>query len=50
MKTEDKITITRKPRDQRPTEAKPVVDPAWTSQPNPLTREEIRRIVIEQIG
>lgn len=50
MKTEGKATFPRRSRDHRPTEAKAVVVPAWTPQPNPLTREEIRRIVIEQIG
>lgn len=50
MKTESKVTTTRKARVERPTEAKAAVIAAWTPQPNPLTREEIRRIVIDQIG
>lgn len=50
MKSENIITITRKSRKHRPTETKTVVVPAWAPQPNPLTREEIRKIVIDQIG
>ncbi|WP_414474691.1 hypothetical protein [Microvirga sp. M2] len=50
MKAENKIATTRKPRIERPTEAKAVVVAPWAPQPNPLTREEIRRIVIAQIG
>jgi hypothetical protein len=55
MKTENRIPVTknpatRKPGHQRSTEAKAVVVPAWAPQPDRLTREEIRRIVIDQIG
>jgi hypothetical protein len=50
MKSENKILDTKKSRNHRPTEAKAVVVPAWTPQPNPLTREEIRKLVIDQIG
>lgn len=56
MKTADKITVASKisvpkgPHDPRPTEAKAVLVPEWAPQPNPLTREEIRKLVIDQIG
>ena len=55
MKAENRILVTknqatRKPGNHRPTEAKAVVVPAWAPQPDRLTREEIRRIVIDQIG
>jgi hypothetical protein len=50
MKDENKIPNTRKSRNHRPTEAKAVVVPAWTPQPDLLTREEIRKIVIDQVG
>ena len=50
MKSENKILDTKKLRNHRPTEAKAVVVPVWTPQPNPLTREEIRKLVIDQIG
>ncbi|WP_262297858.1 hypothetical protein [Microvirga sesbaniae] len=50
MKSESKIPITTKPRNPRSTEAKAVAVPAWTPQPNPLSREEIRKLVIDQIG
>jgi hypothetical protein len=50
MKAENKIPASRKSRDHRPAEARPVVVRAWTPQPNPLTREEIRKLVIDQIG
>jgi hypothetical protein len=56
MKAADKIAVTckvpvpKRPHDPRPTEAKAVAVPRWAPQPNPLTREEIRRLVLEQIG
>ncbi|WP_160310587.1 hypothetical protein [Microvirga vignae] len=50
MKAENKIPATGKSRDQRPAEARAVVVRAWAPQPNPLTREEIRKLVIDQIG
>ena len=57
MKAENKITVTgkipvtREPRNRhRPTEAKAVVVPAWAPQPSSMTREEIRKQVIDQIG
>ena len=57
MKTENKITVTGKfpvtgePRNRhRPTEAKVFVVPEWVPQPSSMTREEIRKQVIDQIG
>ena len=56
MKAENKIPVTgrsQSPRSRathRPTEAKAVVVPAWAPQPSPMTREEIRKLVIDQIG
>jgi hypothetical protein len=57
MKTADKITVigkipvTREPRNHhRPTEAKAFVVPEWVPQPSLMTREEIRKQVIDQIG
>jgi hypothetical protein len=55
MKAENRIPVTKdpatsKPSNHRSTEAKAVVVPAWAPQPDLLTREEIRRIVIDQIG
>ena len=57
MKAADKITVTGKipvawePRNShRPIEAKAVVVPEWAPQPSPMTREEIRKQVIDQIG
>ncbi len=32
------------------TKAKAIVAPAWAPQPNPLTRAEIQKLVIDQIG
>jgi hypothetical protein len=49
MKSENKIPATKKPRNSQSTEVKAAV-PAWTPQPNLLTREEIRKLVIDQIG
>lgn len=55
MKAENKIQIATKipvAKDRhiiRPSQVK-AVKMAWTPQPNPLTREEIRRMVIDQIG
>jgi len=57
MKTEnkipitDRIPVTRESRNHhRPTEAKAFVVPEWAPQPSPMTREEIRKLVIDQIG
>ena len=57
MKTADtikaigKMPVTREPRSRhRPTEAKAFVVPEWMPQPSPMTREEIRKQVIDQIG
>jgi len=56
MKTENKIHITgrinvaTKPRNHPRTDAKAVAVSAWAPQPNPLSREEIRRMVMEQLG
>ena len=57
MKTKNKITVTgkipvtREPRNRhRPTEAKVFVVPEWVPQPSSMTREEIRKQVIDQIG
>jgi hypothetical protein len=57
MKTADRspiigtVPVTEEPRKHhRPTEAKAGVVRAWAPQPNPLTREEIRKLVIDQIG
>jgi len=50
MKTENKIMEAHKVRVPRPTKAKEIVVQAWVPQPNPLTREEIRKLVIDQIG
>ncbi|QRM35910.1 hypothetical protein [Microvirga sp. VF16] len=57
MKAADKITVTGKipvagePRNRhRPIEAKVFVVPEWAPQPNSMTREEIRKQVIDQIG
>jgi hypothetical protein len=44
-----KIPVAKGLRTHRPTEAKAVVR-AWAPQPSPMTREEIRRLVIDQIG
>jgi hypothetical protein len=47
----NKIPVTREPSNHhRPTEAKEVTVPAWAPQPSPMTREEIRKLVIDQIG
>jgi hypothetical protein len=58
MKAENRITVIGKcpvatgTHNHRPAdaEAKPVVVRAWAPQPDPLTREETRRIVIDLIG
>jgi hypothetical protein len=57
MKNENKITVTGKipatkePRNHhRSTEAKAVVVRPWAPQPSLMTREEIRKQVIDQIG
>jgi hypothetical protein len=50
MKAENKIPATTKSGDRRPAETKAVVVRAWAPQSNPLTREEIRKLVIDQIG
>lgn len=51
MKTENKTPMTRKLRNHRPADVKaPEKIPAWTPQSSLLTREEFRKIVIDQIG
>ena len=45
-----KIPVTKGLRTHRPTEAKAVAVRAWAPQPSPMTREEIRKLVIDQIG
>ena len=46
-----KVPVTREPRNRhRPTEAKVFVVPEWVPQPSSMTREEIRKQVIDQIG
>ncbi|MBB3019160.1 hypothetical protein FHR70_002214 [Microvirga lupini] len=50
MKAENKIPDTGKSSDRRPSEPRNATVRAWTPQPIPLTREEIRKLVIEQIG
>jgi hypothetical protein len=50
MKAENKAPVIEKPRSHRLIEFKPVAASAWTPQPGLLTREEIRKIVIDQIG
>jgi hypothetical protein len=57
MKTENKITVPDRipvageSRDRnRPTEEKVFVVPEWMPQPSPMTREEIQKQVIDQIG
>jgi hypothetical protein len=56
MKPENKIPVAgnipvaSKAPNHRPTDAKAVVVPAWAPQPSPMTREEIRKLVIDQIG
>jgi hypothetical protein len=50
MKSENKILDTKKSRNHRPTEAKVFVVPEWAPQPSPMTREEIQKQVIDQIG
>ncbi|MGO4572692.1 hypothetical protein [Microvirga sp. 2TAF3] len=50
MKTENKIPMTKKSQRPRQTERKVHAVPTWTPQPYTLTREEIRKIVIDQIG
>ncbi len=49
MKSNNKISATKKPRNSQSTDVKAVI-PAWAPQPNLLTREEIRKLVIDQIG
>jgi len=53
MKAESKAAnpgMTKNSRPHRPTEAKADVVRAWAPQPSPMTREEIRKLVIDQIG
>jgi len=45
-----RIPVTRKTRIHQAAKAKAAVVPAWAPQPSPMTREEIRRLVIDQIG
>jgi hypothetical protein len=52
MKAESRVSVTKnkKPRIHQPAEIRVDAVPAWSPQPNPLTREEIRKLVIDQIG
>ena len=50
MRIENKTVEAHKVRIPHPNKAKEVVIQAWVPQPNPLTREEIRKLVIDQIG
>ncbi|WP_243369226.1 hypothetical protein [Microvirga solisilvae] len=56
MKVTDKITakskvaVPKQPHESRPPNAKVVMLSEWAPQPSTLTREEIRKIVIDQIG
>jgi len=56
MKTADKVAVTGKipvtkgTHSHRLTEAKAFVVPEWVPQPSPMTREEIRKLGIDQIG
>jgi hypothetical protein len=50
MKAENKIPATTKSRERRPAEGKVIVVRAWAPQPSPMSREEIRKLVIDQIG
>ncbi|MCG7394583.1 hypothetical protein MHY87_16890 [Microvirga sp. ACRRW] len=56
MKTTDTIAVTRKaalpkrPHNSRATEAKAVAVSEWAPQPSTMTRAEIRKLVIDQIG
>jgi hypothetical protein len=50
MKAENKIPPIAKSDYRRPSEPKTVRVRAWAPQPNLLTREEIRKLVIDQIG
>lgn len=43
------IKIERPQNHMRP-EAKAIVAPTWAPQPSPLTRAEIQKLVIDQIG
>jgi hypothetical protein len=50
MKAENRISNTKKPRDHQPVKVKRGTVSGWAPQPDLLTREEIRKIVIDQIG
>ena len=50
MEAENKILVAQKLRNHRLTEATVIVVPAWAPQPNPLTPDAIRRVVIDRIG
>jgi hypothetical protein len=45
-----KVPVASKTPNRRSTDAKAVVVPVWAPQPSPMTREEIRKLVIDQIG
>jgi hypothetical protein len=50
IKFASKIPVIKRLGNHRPIEEKATVVPVWTPQPNPMTREEIRKQVIDQIG
>ncbi len=43
-------TLVTRERNIRSADTKAIVVATWSPQPNPLTREEIRRLVVDQIG
>ena len=47
--TTNKTPVTRD-RNIRLVDTKAIAVATWSPQPNPLTREEIRRLVVDQIG
>jgi hypothetical protein len=50
MKAERKTLATRKPQDSQSTELKAVMPATRVPLPHTLTREETRKIMIDQIG
>ncbi|MGF9756233.1 hypothetical protein AAII07_13595 [Microvirga sp. 0TCS3.31] len=50
MTAESNGSTTKDSRNPQRTEAKAVAAPPRSPQSNPLTREEIRKLVIDQIG
>jgi hypothetical protein len=45
-----KIPVAKRLRNHRPIQEKVTVIPAWVPQPSSMTREEIQKQVIDQIG